>query len=141
MILHFGQYVRMSASFFGSVGIAHPYWETISCLKLMWYSCVHLAVCYLYLQHTGSLVDEWTRIHWICVTHICLGQQVEMLCTVSLVTQVISVTLKLHVPCVIPGFRREIDKVCALLVCYAAYVGNSVLISSNKKFLELFTSD
>jgi len=28
--------------------------------------------------------------------------------------------------CVISGFRREVDKICALIGNYAAYIGNSL---------------
>jgi hypothetical protein len=70
-----------------------------------------------------------------------MGQQIEMHCGVSQVSHVTPVTLKLRVGCVIPGFRREVDKICALLGYNAAYGGNSLPTSSNTKFLELFRCD
>jgi hypothetical protein len=34
--------------------------------------------------------------------------------------------LKTELPCVIPGFRRDLDELCALLWCYAVFSGSSV---------------
>lgn len=56
-------------------------------------------------------------------------------------SQVTSVTLKLLMRYVIPSFRREVDKICALLRRYVEYDGNTLPTSRNTKLLDLLKCD
>ena len=67
----------------------------------------------------NALQGKTSTKHFVMDRIWALSQRFCLLCTV-LVTRIWLVL------CVILGFRREVDKNCSLLVCYAASSGNSL---------------